>query len=212
MAARGAPRDLVGVFTDIDDTLTTEGAITPDALQALADLQGRRPARAWRSPAARWAGASPSRASGRSMRSWPRTARSRCVPSARRGALDKRYQQDAATRARQLRAHAARAGRASSAKCPARAAPPTRRAARRDIAIDHSEFTHLDDAQIAAVVALMQQRRHARHRQQHPRQRLVRRAQQARRRPLDRARAVGPRARRRDGRAGPTSATRPTTR
>ena len=27
------------MFTDIDDTLTTEGAITPDALQALADLR-----------------------------------------------------------------------------------------------------------------------------------------------------------------------------
>jgi HAD superfamily hydrolase (TIGR01484 family) len=34
-----ARRNLVGVFTDIDDTLTTEGAITPDALQALADLK-----------------------------------------------------------------------------------------------------------------------------------------------------------------------------
>lgn len=32
-------RNLVGVFTDIDDTLTTDGAITPDALQALADLK-----------------------------------------------------------------------------------------------------------------------------------------------------------------------------
>lgn len=32
-------RDIVGVFTDIDDTLTTEGAITPDALQALTDLK-----------------------------------------------------------------------------------------------------------------------------------------------------------------------------
>jgi HAD superfamily hydrolase (TIGR01484 family) len=30
---------LTGVFTDIDDTLTTKGAITPDALQALADLK-----------------------------------------------------------------------------------------------------------------------------------------------------------------------------
>ena len=28
-----------GIFTDIDDTLTTDGAITPDALQALADLK-----------------------------------------------------------------------------------------------------------------------------------------------------------------------------
>ncbi len=34
-----ARRDVVGIFTDIDDTLTTEGAITPDALQALTDLK-----------------------------------------------------------------------------------------------------------------------------------------------------------------------------
>jgi HAD superfamily hydrolase (TIGR01484 family) len=34
-----ARRNIVGVFTDIDDTLTTDGAITPDALQALADLK-----------------------------------------------------------------------------------------------------------------------------------------------------------------------------
>ncbi|MDZ7920437.1 HAD-IIB family hydrolase [Rhodoferax sp.] len=32
-------RKVVGVFTDIDDTLTTAGAITADALQALADLK-----------------------------------------------------------------------------------------------------------------------------------------------------------------------------
>ena len=32
-------RQLIGVFTDIDDTLTTEGAITPDALQALNALR-----------------------------------------------------------------------------------------------------------------------------------------------------------------------------
>jgi HAD superfamily hydrolase (TIGR01484 family) len=30
---------LTGIFTDIDDTLTTEGAITPDALQALGELK-----------------------------------------------------------------------------------------------------------------------------------------------------------------------------
>ncbi|MBX9819031.1 MAG: HAD-IIB family hydrolase [Burkholderiaceae bacterium] len=34
-----ARRKVVGVFTDIDDTLTTQGAITADALQALADLK-----------------------------------------------------------------------------------------------------------------------------------------------------------------------------
>jgi HAD superfamily hydrolase (TIGR01484 family) len=32
-------RSIIGVFTDIDDTLTTHGSITPDALQALADLK-----------------------------------------------------------------------------------------------------------------------------------------------------------------------------
>ena len=32
-------RNIIGVFTDIDDTLTTQGVITPDALQALADLK-----------------------------------------------------------------------------------------------------------------------------------------------------------------------------
>lgn len=32
-------RKLIGIFTDIDDTLTTHGTITPDALQALADLK-----------------------------------------------------------------------------------------------------------------------------------------------------------------------------
>ena len=34
-----AQRKITGVFTDIDDTLTTDGAITPDALQALAQLK-----------------------------------------------------------------------------------------------------------------------------------------------------------------------------
>lgn len=34
-----ARRNIVGVFTDIDDTLTTHGVITPVALQALADLK-----------------------------------------------------------------------------------------------------------------------------------------------------------------------------
>src|SRR5450830_882095 len=32
-------RQLIGVVTDIDDTLTTDGAITPDALQALTRLK-----------------------------------------------------------------------------------------------------------------------------------------------------------------------------
>jgi len=35
----GSTARFAGVFTDIDDTLTTEGAITADALTALADLK-----------------------------------------------------------------------------------------------------------------------------------------------------------------------------
>ena len=41
---------LIGVFTDIDDTLTTEGAITPDALQALARSEGGRACTSFPSP------------------------------------------------------------------------------------------------------------------------------------------------------------------
>ncbi|MBP9940888.1 MAG: HAD hydrolase family protein, partial [Comamonas sp.] len=34
-----APQHISGVFTDIDDTLTTDGAITSDALEALGKLK-----------------------------------------------------------------------------------------------------------------------------------------------------------------------------
>ena len=34
-----ARKKIAGVFTDIDDTLTTDGAITPDALEALHNLK-----------------------------------------------------------------------------------------------------------------------------------------------------------------------------
>ena len=39
LATWQVPLTLRGIFTDIDDTLTTDGAITPDALQALAALK-----------------------------------------------------------------------------------------------------------------------------------------------------------------------------
>ena len=58
-----AARAVRGVLTDIDDTLTTAGTITPEALQALADLRAagqpvvantRRPT-GWSAPfAAAW--------------------------------------------------------------------------------------------------------------------------------------------------------------
>ncbi|MEJ7686901.1 MAG: HAD-IIB family hydrolase [Variovorax sp.] len=147
-----ARRDLVGVFTDIDDTLTTEGAITPDALAALAALKA--------------AGLSVVAITGRPVGwsvpfalAWPIdaiVAENGAVALVRQadGTLDKRYQQDAATRAvnfermQQVLARierevpgATRATDSAGREC--------------DIAIDHSEFVHLSDAQIDKVVMRM---------------------------------------------------------
>ncbi|CAN5617909.1 hypothetical protein BH10PSE18_BH10PSE18_23890 [soil metagenome] len=147
-----------GVFTDIDDTLTTDGAITPDALQALSDLKAAgirviaitgRPV-GWSEPFAA---------------TWPIDAivaengAVALIPSAEADAqgtprLTKRYQQDAATRAANFARMQEVLARIE------REIPSARRATDSDgrecdIAIDHSEFVHLDDSQIAAVVALM---------------------------------------------------------
>ena len=148
-AARSA---LVGVFTDIDDTLTTEGAITPDALQAMAALHAAglnlvaitgRPV-GWSEPFASV---------------WPVdaiVAENGAVALLRTagGRIEKRYQQDAATRARNFERMQAVLARIEREIPVARRA--TDSAGREcDIAIDHSEFTQLDDATIARVAGLM---------------------------------------------------------
>jgi HAD superfamily hydrolase (TIGR01484 family) len=147
------PHNIIGVFTDIDDTLTTEGAITPDALQALADLKAAglhvvpitgRPV-GWSEPFAA---------------SWPVDA-----IVAENGAvglqhttahgLRKFYQQDMATRSanfarmQQVLAHIEQtvSGAQRSQDSAGRET---------DIAIDHSEFTHLPQSAIDEVVHLMQ--------------------------------------------------------
>jgi HAD superfamily hydrolase (TIGR01484 family) len=146
-----------GVLTDIDDTLTTAGAITPDALQAIAQLKAAglavialtgRPM-GWSMPFMR-----PPAAGG-----WPLdaiVAENGAVALLRdaRGELTVEYAQDAATRARhamRLRDVAARVLREVPGTTLARdsAGRVT------DIAIDHAEFASLDAPQIAAVVALM---------------------------------------------------------
>ncbi len=147
------PKDIIGVFTDIDDTLTTDGAITPDALQALADLKAAgllvvpitgRPV-GWSEPF---------------VQSWPVdaiVAENGAVAMVHKPGqvLHKRYQQDAATRyanmarMQQVLAHiehtipGARRSQDSAGR-------------ETDIAIDHSEFTHLPQAAIEAVVHAMQ--------------------------------------------------------
>jgi HAD superfamily hydrolase (TIGR01484 family) len=147
------PCPIVGVFTDIDDTLTTEGAITPDALQALADLKSAglqvvpitgRPV-GWSEPLAA---------------SWPVDA-----IVAENGAvalvhedgqpLGKRYQQDDATRAVNFeRMQQVLAAIEQSIPGARRAQDSAGRET--DIAIDHSEFTHLPPSAIEAVVRTMQ--------------------------------------------------------
>ena len=147
-----ARRGLVGVFTDIDDTLTTEGAISADALAALADLRAAglhrvaitgRPV-GWSEPFANCWPVDAIVAENGAVALLP-------LPG---GGLEKRYQQDAPTRERNFARMQGVLARIEREIPGARRA--TDSAGREcDIAIDHSEFTRLDDAQIAAVVALM---------------------------------------------------------
>lgn len=156
-----ARRPLIGVFTDIDDTLTTDGAITPDALQALADLKAAgihvipitgRPI-GWCEPFAR------GDTVGRIV-PWPVdaiVAENGAVAFAWKypGNPSKIYQQGDAVRGnnfarmQQVAAEVLRRvpGTVLSQDSPGRET---------DIAIDHSEFTHLPPDKIAQVVLLMQ--------------------------------------------------------
>ena len=155
-------RALTGVFTDIDDTLTTEGAITPDALAALQALRAAgltviaitgRPI-GWCAPFAQ---------------TWPVDAM-----VAENGAvafiynkiglqatpvldslLSKLYQQDAATRADNFQRMQAVAQRLLR-EVPGATLAQDSAGRETDIAIDHSEFTRLPPEQIAQVVQIMQ--------------------------------------------------------
>ncbi|MEJ8847179.1 HAD-IIB family hydrolase [Variovorax rhizosphaerae] len=144
---------LIGVFTDIDDTLTTEGAIAPEALRALHDLKAAglpviaitgRPV-GWSEPFALV---------------WPVDAivaeNGAVALVNEHGVLAKTYQQDDATRKRNYARMQAVLARIEREIPGARRA--TDSAGREcDIAIDHSEFVQLDDARIAAVVTLMRE-------------------------------------------------------
>lgn len=151
-----AVRDVIGVLTDIDDTLTTDGRITPDALAALAQLKAAglhviaitgRPM-GWSEPFAR-----PLDQGG-----WPVdaiVAENGAVALFCDGAaLQIEYAQDDATRARhakRLREVAARVLR----EVPGTTLAQDSAGRVTDIAIDHGEFAHLAPAQIDAVVATM---------------------------------------------------------
>ena len=151
--AQWAGGPIVGVFTDIDDTLTTEGAITPEALQALADLKAAglhvvpitgRPV-GWSEPFAQ---------------QWPVdaiVAENGAVALVHESAqtLRKIYQQDTATRS----ANFARMQQVLAdieRNIPGAHRSQDSAGRETDIAIDHSEFTHLPPDAIAAVVRAMQ--------------------------------------------------------
>ena len=171
--APGAWRDVGGVFTDIDDTLTTEGAITPDALAALQALRDGgvrviavtgRPV-GWSEPFAL---------------SWPMDAivaengavaligphgptvaadaingrNSLQRPPHQREQLLKLYQYHTETRQRHF-AHLQQVAARILREVPGAQLAQDSPGRETDIAIDHSEFTHLSEAQIAQVVALM---------------------------------------------------------
>jgi hydroxymethylpyrimidine pyrophosphatase-like HAD family hydrolase len=166
-------RQLVGVFTDIDDTLTTAGAITPDALQALGQLRAAgllvipitgRPI-GWSEPFARGDAA-------RGIAPWPVDAlvaengavaflRQNSSPiglqptNSLTGALSKIYQQDAATRTANYTRMQAVAKRVL-AEVPGATLATDSAGRETDMAIDHSEFSHLPPDKINQVVRLMQ--------------------------------------------------------
>jgi HAD superfamily hydrolase (TIGR01484 family) len=147
-----ALRSVVGVMTDIDDTLTRDAAIEAPALAALADLAVAglpvvaitgRPL-GWSEPFARaWPVAAIAAENGGAA--WVRQG----------SVVQAEYAQDGATRAAcalKLREVASQILREVPGACLARdsAGRVT------DIAIDHAEHTHLSPAGIAQVVALME--------------------------------------------------------
>ena len=161
---RGAWAQVAGVLTDIDDTLTTDGAITPDALEALAQLKAAglhvipitgRPV-GWSEPFARVWPVDAIVAENGAVALIPDDLNKnglQRLPHERKQ-LSKIYQQAAATRA-------ANFSRMQCVLAQIEAAVPGARRAQDsagrecDIAIDHSEFTQLPQADIDRCVALM---------------------------------------------------------
>ncbi|QIL70192.1 HAD family phosphatase [Diaphorobacter sp. HDW4B] len=145
---------LHGIFTDIDDTLTTDGAITQDALEALAALKSAglhvipitgRPI-GWSEPFAS---------------QWPVdaiVAENGSVAfrgdGSKTGQIHKIYQQDEATRTTNY-ARMQEVAQQIVREVPGAMLATDSHGRETDIAIDHSEFTHLPQAGIDQAVAIM---------------------------------------------------------
>jgi HAD superfamily hydrolase (TIGR01484 family) len=146
---------IIGVLTDIDDTLTTEGAVTPDVLEALAALRDAglhvipitgRPV-GWSEPFAL---------------AWPVdgiVAENGAVALTRAGnagTLRKLYVQDPAERATNY-ARMQQVAQRIVREVPGATISRDSGGRECDIAIDHSEFTHLPQELIDRVVAVMRE-------------------------------------------------------
>jgi HAD superfamily hydrolase (TIGR01484 family) len=150
-------RALRGVLTDIDDTLTADGAIEPAALDALHRLaQAAIPVVAITGRPSGWSEAF--------AMSWPVAAivaENGSVMLRRQGeALQHDFTQDEATRARNFQRLQACA-EAVLTEVPGATRATDSAGRLTDIAIDHSEFAHLAPAQIEQVCTVM--RRHGLH-------------------------------------------------
>ena len=153
---------ITGVFTDIDDTLTTDGAITPDALQALGDLKAAglhvipitgRPV-GWSEPfALRWPVDAIVAENGAVALLSSEIGRQPLTRG--REQLSKLYQQDAPTRLANY-ARMQQVARRVMQDVPGAVLSEDSPGRETDIAIDHSEFVHLPPAQIAQAVQIMQ--------------------------------------------------------
>ncbi len=153
---------ITGVFTDIDDTLTTDGAITPDALQALGDLKAAglhvipitgRPV-GWSEPfALRWPVDAIVAENGAVALLSSQIGRQSL--SSGREQLSRMYQQDAPTRLANY-ARMQQVARRVMQDVPGAVLSEDSPGRETDIAIDHSEFVHLPPAQIAQAVQIMQ--------------------------------------------------------
>jgi len=160
-------RAIVGVFTDIDDTLTSHGTITPDALQALADLKAAgliviaitgRPV-GWGQPfAANWPVDALVAENG-AVALVPQTAfdKNGLQPSSNMTRpLSKLYQQDAATRAANHTAMQAIAAQVLRAVPSARLSNDEG-GRETDLAFDYAEFNHQPPEDVQRVLTLLAQ-------------------------------------------------------
>jgi HAD superfamily hydrolase (TIGR01484 family) len=150
-----AREKIVGVFTDIDDTLTTEGVITSDALQALSDLKA--------------AGLMVIPITGRPVdwslpfsSTWPVNAlvaengAVALLHDASNKQVTKIYQQDIATRSHNFE-QMQRIAQKVLNEIPGTVMAQDSAGRETDIAFDYGEFHQLTTSQIQQVVQLLQQ-------------------------------------------------------